>query len=116
MLAVSSWAPSTLRTSRTRITATDFVLAAAPPANTINGNNTSQTLTGTANADTINALGGNDTVNAGGGNDVVNGGEGADTLNGDDGNDTLSGGAGSDTSARCSITLTRRPTPTATAR
>ena len=98
----------------TAIDATDYILATAP-ANTINGNDTSQTINGTTTADTINAAGGNDIVNANDGNDVVFGGEGTDTLNGEDGNDTLSGGAAA-TAALTSTTSERRRTRTAMAR
>ncbi|MET0436527.1 MAG: peroxidase family protein, partial [Devosia sp.] len=85
--------------NNTLIDATDFILAAAAPALTINGTDAGQTTNGGNNAETINANGGNDIVNANGGNDVVYGGEGADTLNGGDGNDTLSGGIGSNSGA-----------------
>jgi Ca2+-binding RTX toxin-like protein len=79
------------------ITASDFILAAAPPPAFGSPTNGANVITGNGTANTINGLGGSDTLSGAGGNDVINGGEGADTLNGGDGNDTLAGGAGSDT-------------------
>ncbi|WP_455273620.1 peroxidase family protein [Rhizobium herbae] len=81
------------------ITASDFILAVAPPPVFGAPTNAANTITGNAAANLINGLGGNDTLSGAGGDDVINGGEGADTLNGGDGNDTLSGGAGSNTGA-----------------
>ena len=78
------------------IDATDYILAAAPPALFGVATAAANTITGNAAANTINGAGGNDALSGAGGNDVINGDEGADTLNGGDGNDTLTGGTGSD--------------------
>ena len=85
--------------SNANIDASDYILAAPPPAAFGAPTNAANTITGNAGANTINGLGGNDTLSGAGGNDVINGGEGTDTLNGGDGDDTLSGGTGSDNGA-----------------
>ena len=85
--------------SNANIDASDYILAAPPPAAFGAPTNAANTITGNAAANAINGLGGNDTLSGAGGNDVINGGEGTDTLNGGDGDDTLSGGTGSDNGA-----------------
>jgi Ca2+-binding RTX toxin-like protein len=65
-------------------------------ADSITGDDSSNTLKARAGNDNVRGGAGDDTVKAGAGNDLVRGGTGDDDLWGQKGNDALNGGKGSD--------------------
>jgi Ca2+-binding RTX toxin-like protein len=68
----------------------DFIFAAAPTSNVINGTSAADSpLNGTANNDVINGLAGNDDIFGNGGNDTIAGGLGVDYIATGAGNDVI---------------------------